>query len=147
MSERSERHPGDSARPLSRTEERARPIPVRAGESVPQPARQERASAPGPPTLEPVRFTAEGREWIARAAGHGASGRSRATAAPLLLVTFAPADAPDVPLREVVGVGRDLCGLTEDELADLLRRSRPFVRADQRERPYADPREGRKRER
>jgi hypothetical protein len=63
--------------------------------------------------------------------------------APLVLVTFALAEKPDDPTMEILCVGRDLGALGEEDLADLLRRARPFARADQREAPYAEPRGGR----
>jgi hypothetical protein len=73
-----------------------------------------------------VRFsTAEG-EWVARAEGMSVSGRSRAQGAPLVLLTFAPAERPDEREREILWVGRDPTALHEDQLCELLARSRSF---------------------
>jgi hypothetical protein len=94
--------------------------------------------APEGPT---VRFTDEGTEWIARAAGFGASGRGRpGDGAPLVLVTFARSDDPDHPVLEVLHVGRGLESLEDLELRELRKRARPAPSTGEREDLFSDTR-------
>jgi hypothetical protein len=77
-------------------------------------------------------------------AGSGFSSRGYGAQAPLILIVFAHADEPDVPLLEVLAVGRDVGSLEPEELADLLSRARPFVRVPARQALFTETRVGKK---
>lgn len=86
-------------------------------------------------------FVHEGIEWIARLAGVSASGRARPGAgAPLMLITFARANEPDVVLFELLDVGRSLDALGSDQLAELMARARPLRPSKEPEDIFSDTR-------
>lgn len=175
MSEASQQPQPDSAEetgdaPAPASEERVRPIPVRAvpltsagarasfhdgprERTAPPPAARSQPEAPvpvreepPPPASadEPVRFEKDGRGWLASVAGRGVGGYALGTAARLALVTFAPEEHPDEPALEALLAGRDLDALSEDELRTLLGGARPFGPAVAPEPSDSRPRGGRR---
>lgn len=104
----------------------ARPTPVRKAMG---PERVEE-----PPEAPTVPFRHGEEEWVARVVGRALTGLPPDPGrAPLLLLSFARADAPDEPVLEAVRVGRRLDDLSEDDLSDALAAARPH-RGDQWER-------------
>jgi hypothetical protein len=77
-------------------------------------------------------FTAEGRTWVARVAGHGALGTGHYSLGLVEAVHFALAEAPDVPVREALLPRGRLDALFESELAALLAGATPIVVPDRR---------------
>lgn len=125
--------------PVRQTVPPARPTPVRQRSTTkgdedddperPTPVRAAmEAEREEPPPVEPpsLRFFREDEEWIVRVEGRTTSGRREDVGAPLLLLSFARAEAPDRRLREAVGIGRSLEALPPGELGRLLDASRPF---------------------
>lgn len=112
------------------------PTPVRAVfggvvEEPPAPAAPEsarpREEPPSPPAAPEQRFSAEGVEWIARLSGEAMAGTGRTGRAHIVTIRFFRADAPEVPLREVItGAGR-FEALYDEELRDLLARAKDIV--------------------
>jgi hypothetical protein len=77
-------------------------------------------------------FTAEGRTWVVRVAGHGALGTGHYSLGPVEAVHFALAEAPDVPVREALLPRGRLDALFESELTALLAGATPIVVPDRR---------------
>jgi hypothetical protein len=68
--------------------------------------------------------TREGR-WEVRVAGATRSGTGPDAGASLLLLVFSSEDEPELPPREILTAGRSLEALTDEDLEELLARSRP----------------------
>lgn len=152
----------DERRPKSvraDAEERSRPMSVRQSltdsssgaaadeSSRPTPVRD---TMRGEPDEEPVEaptvtFHRGEEEWVARVVGRNMSGRPPDQGrAPLLLLAFARADAPDKPLLEALRVGRVLDQLSEEQLVESLNRARPYRgQSWDREELFADTRRDR----
>jgi hypothetical protein len=104
-----------------------------------RPATRGAPDAPPPPPpreLEPVAgwcraFEAEGREWIARAAGRGAGGTGSYGLGMLEAVHFAHAEAASTPLFEALVAAGRLAFLYDDELQGLLRTATRIVTVDE----------------
>jgi hypothetical protein len=114
----------------------ALPPPVAVGPPPPPPP-PPRAPAPPPPfrTLE----VGEER-WIAREGGLTAAGQGAGPRAPLLLVVFARADEPELPVRELMIAARRLDDVSDDELVVALGRARPFRLDLERQEVFPDTR-------
>jgi hypothetical protein len=109
------------------------PTPVRvlmqAGGDGPEAPAAATAAETEEPPASPVRtLRAEDQVWKVRSVGSVRSGTGPDAGAPLLLLTFAREEAPEVPVRERLGVGVSLDDLSDDDLLECLERSRP-VRA------------------
>lgn len=76
---------------------------------------------------EQRRFVAEGREWIARIAGHGAYGTGPRGLGLIEAVHFFDAERPERPLREALIAHGRFPFLFDDELAALLARATPIA--------------------
>jgi hypothetical protein len=90
-----------------------------------------------------MRFQARGSEWVASSPGQGSSGRGGGSA-PLVLLTFAPADRPAEPVLEILCIGRDASRFSQDELAALLERAKPYARNPTRAPIFPDTKGGKK---
>jgi hypothetical protein len=90
-----------------------------------------------------VRFQARGTEWVAASPGQSSSGRGPGSA-PLVLLTFAPADRPTEPVLEILCIGRDAGRFSEEELASLLERAKPYERNPTRPPIFPDTKGGKK---
>jgi hypothetical protein len=79
--------------------------------------------------------------WEVTATGAARSGSGRDAGAPILLLTFSRRGAPEALPREVFAVARSLDELSDDELAELVARSKAIRRAgpERIEEPQADP--------
>ena len=132
---------GPPPRPPGRGPERPRrPAPV------PPPARQGVESTPRDrDPLRPIELPTRaiqqgGEEWVVRESGRTSAGVGRDTRAPLLHLIFARAGEPERPLRECLAPGRGIADLTDDELADLLARARPYQEHHDRQEVFPDTR-------
>lgn len=73
----------------------------------------------------PVRaFEVDGEEWVVRIVGTTSVGTAPDVRAPVLLFGFARAAEPDGLEREAMAPGTSLDDLSDDDLAQLLQRSR-----------------------
>lgn len=140
---------GDRKRPPSVKEVLGAPRPVSSSASSPSEAGKAREEGEGDgrggrPT--PVRemmgpeavgeaarielprrtFEREGEAWAVTMVGTTVTGAPRDPGAPLMHLHFSRAETPDEPLRELLCVGRGLDRLFEEELRELLERSRPL---------------------
>ena len=97
------------------------------------PTESEAPAAPSPGENPGVRFSDNGVEWVARALGQGTSGWGSGGSAPLVLLTFARAERPDDPVREILSVGRGADRFSETELVALLGRAKPFDRVPRKQ--------------
>jgi hypothetical protein len=88
------------------------------------------------------RFDVDGREWLAKVSGKGATGTGRAGLGMVLTVHFYEAAVPATPRFESLIAGRRLDTLFDAELRDLLRGAREIVIPDDG-RPPIDPGSGR----
>jgi hypothetical protein len=61
-----------------------------------------------------------------------------------MLITFARANEPDAVLLELLDVGRNLDGLTTDQLAELMVRARPARPPKEPEDIFSDTRSRKK---
>ncbi len=80
--------------------------------------------SPGPLPESEMAFEVAGEDWLARVTGAARSGTGPDGGAPLIVVAFSKADAPDEPLREVLTVGASI-----DEpgsVVALFRRAEPY---------------------
>lgn len=71
------------------------------------------------------RDPANGREWVLAVTGRSTSGVLPLRIIPLMEVTFALAENPEVSVRRALCQGGTLDGLADDEVLGLFRRSRP----------------------
>lgn len=120
------------------TEGDSRPTPVRdlmdgAGEGL------EAAEVPAPSRA----FEADGEHWIVRVEGRTRSGTAPDRGALLLHLRFYRDEDAEHPEREAVVAGTSLDPLYDEELADILRRSRPWRPLE----PPEEPRPRRQRQR
>ncbi|HUF69834.1 MAG TPA: hypothetical protein VMM79_14415 [Longimicrobiales bacterium] len=66
----------------------------------------------------------EGREWVVRDGGRALTGHGHLRPARLRLIQFAHADAPDIPVMEVIAPPGPVEALHDSELIELLGRAR-----------------------
>ena len=110
----------------------------------PTPARPQEASrARGPVPLVEVRSRAlefGGERWIVRESGRTSSGTGGDARAPLLHLVFIRAADPERPARELLACGHTIDDLTDDELAGLFARARPYRDREGRREVFPDTR-------
>jgi hypothetical protein len=70
-------------------------------------------------------FESDGETWVVREVGQTRSGTGSDSGAPLLLLEFARSIDPEKPLRKNLAVATSLDALGDEELGELLQRSRP----------------------
>ena len=114
-----------------------RPTPVREAMDV----RREEPEDVDPPSVPVYR---DDEVWIARVEGRVRAGFRGDDGVPLLHLTFARDEEPEVRLKEVYGVGRRLDELNQAELLDLLDRARAVPESWERSPLFPETRKGRK---
>lgn len=116
------RSPGESEDGGEEEEEtgEGRPTPVRIAMDAPPPG----DSRP-PEELPSRRFETGEEEWVVRVTGRSVAGARPDPGAPLMHLTFYRPEAPLCPEREVLTVERELELFYDEDLAELLQRSRP----------------------
>ena len=95
-------------------------------DAVTGPAESAAPAAPAEPPIE-AGFEADGEKWIARPAGVGSYGTGITARASILAIHFFRYAEPDRPVREVLTSTGRFDALYDEELRDLLARSRPVV--------------------
>lgn len=110
----------------------------------PTPARSREAPRPrGPVPLVEARsrgLDLGGEQWIVRESGRTSSGAGGDARAPLLHLVFLRAADPERPARELLGCGHTIDDLTDDELAGLFARARPYRDREERREVFPDTR-------
>lgn len=106
--------------PADEPSQAPRPTPVRSLMQA-EPAPPPEVPAEPPPRI----VESEAERWTVREAGATRSGSGVDRGAPLLLVHFDRVEAPEVAPREGLTVATSLDELHDEDLIELLRRSRP----------------------
>lgn len=96
------------------------PTPVRVAMDAPPPG----DSRP-PEELPSRRFEVDGAEWIVRISGRTITGTRPDSGALLMHLSFFRPAEPETPVRALVTVDRPLDVLYDEDLRELLERSRP----------------------
>lgn len=99
------------------------PTPVRVAMDAPPPG----DSRP-PEALPSRRFEVDGEEWIVRISGRTITGTRPDPGALLMHLSFFRPEEPETPIRTLITVDRPLDALYEEDLGELLGRSRPAER-------------------
>jgi len=73
-----------------------------------------------------VRDDESGADWVVTVSGRSASGILPLRTIPLMELTFAEAEDPGQPIRQVLHSANELAALSDDELLSLLKRSDPY---------------------
>lgn len=107
-------------------EDDRRPTPVRVAMDTPPPGDSRPTEA-----LPSRRFQLGDEEWIVRITGRTVTGTRPDPGAHLMELTFYRAPEPDEPVRELLTVERDLDLFYDEDLGELLERSRPSRRDEE----------------